>query len=91
MIDTGFDTMTGGRIKKIAPYIGNERFFLTYGDGLSNIDINDELEFHIKNNKLVTIAAVQPPGRFGVLDINEKNIVSSFEEGIFKLKTCLNP
>lgn len=80
LIDTGFDTMTGGRIKKIASYIGNERFFLTYGDGLSNIDINDELEFHIKNNKLVTIAAVQPPGRFGVLDINENNIVSSFEE-----------
>lgn len=80
LIDTGFDTMTGGRIKKIASYIGNERFFLTYGDGLSNIDINDELEFHIKSNKLVTIAAVQPPGRFGVLDINENNIVSSFGE-----------
>ena len=80
LIDTGFETMTGGRLKRIAPYLENETFFLTYGDGLSDINISDELEFHNQSNKLVTVSAVQPPGRFGVLNINEKNIVSSFEE-----------
>mgnify|MGYP000624968250 CR=1 FL=1 len=80
LLDTGLETMTGGRLKRIAPYLGNETFFLTYGDGLSDINISDELEFHNQNKKLVTVSAVQPPGRFGVLNINKKNIVSSFEE-----------
>ena len=80
LIDTGIDTMTGGRLKKITPYLKEEPFFLTYGDGLSNIDITAELEFHKASKKLVTITAVRPPGRFGVLTINDSNVVSSFEE-----------
>ena len=80
LVDTGIDVMTGGRIKRISSYLNNERFFLTYGDGLSDIDIIAELESHKLSKKLVTITAVQPPGRFRVLDINKDNIVNSFEE-----------
>jgi len=80
LIDTGSETMTGGRLKRVAPYLGNETFCMTYGDGLSNINITAELEFHRKHGKLATVAAVQPPGRFGVLNINTSNKVSSFEE-----------
>ncbi len=80
LVDTGPDTMTGGRLKRIAKYLGEESFCLTYGDGLSNIDIAAEIEFHRKHRKLATVAAVQPPGRFGVLNIDKANRVSSFEE-----------
>ncbi|MQT47212.1 glucose-1-phosphate cytidylyltransferase [Pseudomonas helleri] len=80
LVDTGAETMTGGRLKRVAPYLNNETFCLTYGDGLSNIDISAEIEFHRRNGKLATVAAVQPPGRFGVLNIDEQNGVSSFEE-----------
>jgi glucose-1-phosphate cytidylyltransferase len=80
LVDTGAETMTGGRLKRVAPYLNNETFCLTYGDGLSNIDISAEVAFHKRHGKLATVAAVQPPGRFGVLNINEHNGVSSFEE-----------
>jgi glucose-1-phosphate cytidylyltransferase len=80
LVDTGPETMTGGRLKRVAPYLNNETFCLTYGDGLSDIDISAEVAFHRKHGKLATVAAVQPPGRFGVLNINEQNSVSSFEE-----------
>lgn len=80
LIDTGAETMTGGRLKRVASYLDNETFCMTYGDGLSNINITAELEFHRKHGKLATVAAVQPPGRFGVLNINTSNKVSSFEE-----------
>ena len=80
LVDTGSETMTGGRLKRVAPYLGNETFCLTYGDGLSNINIGAELEFHRQHGKLATIAAVQPPGRFGVLNIDANQQVSSFEE-----------
>lgn len=80
LVDTGPDTMTGGRLKRVAPYLGNETFCLTYGDGLSDIDITAELEFHRKHGKLATVAAVQPPGRFGVLNIDAQDQVLSFEE-----------
>ena len=80
LVDTGLETMTGGRLKRVAPYLGQETFCLTYGDGLSDIDITAEIEFHRKHGKLATIAAVQPPGRFGVLNIDAANQVSSFEE-----------
>jgi glucose-1-phosphate cytidylyltransferase len=80
LIDTGQDTMTGGRIKRIRPYIGDETFCLTYGDGLADIDITAELAFHRSHGKLATVAAVQPPGRFGVLNIGKDANVSSFEE-----------
>lgn len=80
LIDTGPETMTGGRLKRVAPYLGNETFCLTYGDGLSDIDISKEVDFHKSHGKLATVAAVQPPGRFGVLNIDAQGTVSSFEE-----------
>jgi glucose-1-phosphate cytidylyltransferase len=80
LVDTGPETMTGGRLKRVAQHLDNETFCLTYGDGLSNIDIRSEIEFHRKHGKLATVAAVQPPGRFGVLNIDAENNVSSFEE-----------
>lgn len=73
LVDTGLNTMTGGRIKRIKDYIGNETFMLTYGDGVSDINPKELLKFHKKNGKLATITAIQPGGRFGALDINEKN------------------
>lgn len=80
LVDTGPETMTGGRLKRVAPYLGGETFCLTYGDGLSDIDIGAELAFHRSHGKLATVAAVQPPGRFGVLNIDGDDSVSSFEE-----------
>ncbi|MCO6387500.1 glucose-1-phosphate cytidylyltransferase [Aliihoeflea sp. 40Bstr573] len=80
LIETGESTMTGGRLKRVAPYLGNETFCMTYGDGLSNIDITAELAFHRKHGKLATVAAVQPPGRFGVLAVEDDGTVSSFQE-----------
>lgn len=80
LVDTGADTMTGGRLKRVAPHLGGETFCLTYGDGLSDIDISAELAFHRSHGKLATVAAVQPPGRFGVLNIDGGQQVTSFEE-----------
>lgn len=80
LIDTGAETMTGGRLKRAARYLDNETFCLTYGDGLADIDITAELKFHYKHGKLATVAAVQPPGRFGVLNVAPNQHVSSFEE-----------
>ncbi|WP_019235381.1 sugar phosphate nucleotidyltransferase [Legionella anisa] len=68
LIDTGSETMTGGRLKRVAPYLDNETFCLTYGDGLADIDITKSLVFHRQQGKLATVTAVQPPGRFGVLN-----------------------
>lgn len=72
ILDTGLKTMTGGRIKRAKEYIGNETFFLTYGDGLSNVDINKLLAFHRAHGKSITMTSVQPEGRFGALNINER-------------------
>lgn len=80
LIDTGPETMTGGRLKRVANYLDNETFCLTYGDGLSNVDITAELAFHRKHGKLATVTAVQPPGRFGILNIDSEHHVTSFEE-----------
>lgn len=80
LVDTGPETMTGGRLKRVAPYLDNETFCMTYGDGLANIDIGAELAFHRAHGKLATVAAVQPPGRFGVLNIDAAQSVTSFEE-----------
>jgi glucose-1-phosphate cytidylyltransferase len=80
LVDTGQETMTGGRLKRVAPYLGQETFCMTYGDGLSNVDISAEIAFHRRHGKLATVAAVQPPGRFGVLNIDAGSAVSSFEE-----------
>ncbi len=80
IIDTGQNTMTGGRLRKIKTHLKEENFFMTYGDGLSNVNINELLKFHLKENKLVTVTAVRPPARFGSLTINENNIVTRFRE-----------
>ena len=79
LVDTGINTMTGGRVKRMKNYIGNETFLLTYGDGLANIDINQLIEFHKREKKLLTISAVRPPARFGALKL-EGNKVVSFRE-----------
>lgn len=79
LVDTGLSTMTGGRIKRIQTYIDNT-FMLTYGDGLSNIDISGLLNFHHKHGKLASVTAVQPPGRFGSLGIDKTAGVRTFQE-----------
>ena len=65
VIDTGLNTMTGGRVKRLKKYIGEETFMLTYGDGLSNVNIKKLVKFHRKNKKIATLTAVRPPARFG--------------------------
>tara|TARA_B110000902_G_C14226713_1_gene557313 strand:- start:1033 stop:1614 length:582 start_codon:yes stop_codon:yes gene_type:complete len=79
LIDTGQKTMTGGRLKRLKKFLGNEPFMLTYGDGLSNVDIKKLLKFHIKNKKLVTLTAARPPARFGAIKITG-NKVKYFKE-----------
>ena len=79
LLDTGSDTQTGGRVKKVAEFIGNEPFMLTYGDGVANIDIPGLLDFHKKQGKLVTLTAVRPPARFGQMTI-EGGHVLEFKE-----------
>ena len=69
LIDTGQKTMTGGRLKRLKKYLGNEPFMLTYGDGLSNVNIKKLIDFHKKNKKLVTLTAARPPARFGAIKI----------------------
>lgn len=81
LVDTGLNTMTGGRIKRIQKYIGNETFMLTYGDGVSNLNIAELVEFHKSHGKIATMTAVNVGQRFGVLDIDEKeNTIRSFRE-----------
>jgi glucose-1-phosphate cytidylyltransferase len=80
LVDTGKDSLTGGRVKRIQPFVNNERFCLTYGDGVGNIELDKLLSFHLKNNKLCTVTSVQPTGRFGVMNINEDQQVESFFE-----------
>lgn len=80
MLYTGKDTMTGGRIKKAQEFIGNERFMLTYGDGVSNVNIDELLKLHEKSGKLATMTAVKLSGRFGALVIENENQITSFKE-----------
>lgn len=79
IVDTGLNTMTGGRIKRVQDYIGNESFLLTYGDGVSNVNLNDLVKTHKNSDNIVTITAIQPGGRFGVLDIDKQKI-TKFQE-----------
>jgi len=79
LIDTGVKTQTGGRIKRLAPYVGSSRFFLTWGDGVSDIDLNRLLAFHRSHGKLATLTAVRPPARFGHLSL-EGNQITEFSE-----------
>ena len=79
LIETGENTMTGGRLKRLKKYIGKETFMMTYGDGLSNVNLKKLLKFHKKNKKLTTLTAVRPPARFGTLKLNGQ-YVSYFKE-----------
>lgn len=79
LVDTGDTTMTGGRLKRVAQYLGDEDFCFTYGDGVSSIDITQLIAFHKKNGTAATVTAVQPPGRFGVLSM-EGRLITGFEE-----------
>jgi len=75
LVDTGENTMTGGRLKRVAEYIKNEKVFcFTYGDGLANVDISASIDFHNSHGKLATVTAVQPPGRFGALTITDHTV-----------------
>lgn len=80
LVDTGIDTMTGGRVKRIQKYVGDETFMLTYGDGVSDINIKELVRFHKSHGKIGTISSTQPEGRFGVLDIASDDCVKSFME-----------
>lgn len=80
VVDTGLDTMTGGRIKRIAQYIEDDEFMLTYGDGVSNINIGELLKFHKKYGKLATITAFRLQQRFGILELAQDGIVQRFKE-----------
>jgi glucose-1-phosphate cytidylyltransferase len=80
LVDTGLNTLTGGRIKRVQKYIGNEPFFLTYGDGLSNVNITQLLHNHIESKKLCTVTGIRPQGRFGLMKIGNNNDVVNFAE-----------
>jgi glucose-1-phosphate cytidylyltransferase len=80
VVDTGYNTMTGGRIKRVQPYVGNEPFMMTYGDGVCDVDINELLNFHKKHGKIATLTAVKIAQEKGVLDIGGDNAVKSFRE-----------
>ena len=83
LIDTGADTLTGGRLKRLEKFLVKETFLLTYGDGISNIDINELIKFHQNHTKMVTISAVRPPARFGALSLKGSDVIK------FKEKTQL--
>lgn len=80
LLDTGLETMTGGRIKRAKKFIGDEPFLCTYGDGVADIDIKELLDFHKANKKLMTITAIQPEGKYGALNIQDNNSVAGFNE-----------
>ena len=79
LVETGENTMTGGRLKRLKKYVGKTTFMMTYGDGISNVNLGKLIKFHKKNNKLVTLTAVRPPARFGALKL-KGNSVSYFKE-----------
>lgn len=80
LVDTGLETMTGGRVRKVRDYIGDEPFMLTYGDGVADVDISKLVKFHSKHGKLATVTSIQPFGRFGALDIDSADSVLGFQE-----------
>lgn len=80
LVETGLNTKTAGRLQRVEKYIGNETFMLTYGDGVSDINLKELLAYHKKRNKIATVTAVQPEGKFGGMDINEEDTVTMFKE-----------
>ena len=100
VVDTGLNTMTGGRLKRVSRFIQDETFCFTYGDGVSDIDIAKLVDFHRSHGKEATVTSVQPPGRYGALEVNALNQVQSFKEkpsgdgswingGFFVLEPCV--
>ena len=83
LIETGEDTMTGGRIKRVSSYLDNEDFCLTYGDGVSDVDIKGSIAFHKKHGKFATVTAIQPPGRYGALNIEGAKVGITANQGLF--------
>lgn len=80
LVDTGLETLTGGRLKRIAEFVGEETFMMTYGDGLSSIDLSDLLAYHRSHGKMATVTVTQPPGRFGSMKLSEQQQVEAFQE-----------
>lgn len=80
LVDTGLDTMTAGRLKRILPYTNNEPFLLTYGDGLIDANINEIIDFHNQTGKICTMTSIQAGSRFGVIKMDDKGIIESFQE-----------
>ena len=81
LVDTGEQSLTGGRLKRVKEYVKNEEAFcFTYGDGVSDINISDLIKFHLKKNKLATLTATRPPGRYGAVKLNSNDIVENFQE-----------
>lgn len=80
VVDTGLNTMTGGRVKRIAPYVGDEPFMLTYGDGVADIRIDELVRFHQEHGKIATLTGVNVTQRFGILDIDEEGAINEFRE-----------
>ena len=80
LVDTGIETMTGGRVKRVRPYLDNEPFMLTYGDGVGNVNIAELVAFHRAHGRLATLTTVQPSGKFGALDLSDGSRVNSFQE-----------
>jgi glucose-1-phosphate cytidylyltransferase len=80
LVDTGQETMTGGRLKRVAPYLGDEPFMMTYGDGVANVDIAKLVAFHQSHSRLATVTSTQPSARFGALCFGEADQVTSFQE-----------
>lgn len=80
LVNTGVETMTGGRVKRIKKFIGNEPFLLTYGDGVSDVNIAELVAYHKQHGKLATVTSVQPTGRFGALELQDDNAVRGFQE-----------
>jgi glucose-1-phosphate cytidylyltransferase len=84
LVDTGISTLTGGRIKRLAPYLGDETFMMTWGDGVSDVDLKDLLTFHRSHGKLATLTAVRPPARYGYLDMEGDRVVEFSEKSQLK-------
>ena len=80
LIDTGIDTMTGGRIKRVADYLGDEPFMVTYGDGIADINLKAVLELHQKENRIATVSAVRPPARFGQIRLDKTGVIGFAEK-----------
>jgi len=90
LVDTGVDTMTGGRLQRVAPYIQDDTFMLTYGDGVANVDIRALLAYHHSQGKICTMTTIQPKGKFGVVEMDAQGLVTDFVEKPAKDGTWIN-